>query len=233
MINKEKVYVVVSAYNEEKVIGSVITDLQSNGYSRIVIVDDGSQDNTVGVCEDRNVILLKHIVNRGAGAALKTGIDYALTKSVEIIVAFDGDGQHLASEIKCLIESMDKKEAEVVIGSRFLGKKSENMPMRKYVVLFFARIFTFLTTGLAVTDSQSGFRAFSKTAAEKIKMEEDCYAHCSQIIEEIKHLNIKLKEVPVKIRYTDYSIKKGQKLFNGLRIIIRVLVNKLRRFRCF
>lgn len=224
-----KTVIVIAAYNEEKVIGSVIKDLRKEGYKNIVVVNDGSKDNTGDVAKKSGVIVLEHIINRGQGAALKTGTNYALRLGAEIIVHFDADGQMRAKDIKKIITPISNRKVDVTLGSRFLGK-AENIDVAKKVVLKLARLVVFVLYGLWLTDSQIGFRALSKKAAEKIEITSDKMEHAGEILGEIKKKKLKYKEIPVTIKYTDYSKAKGQswtKSFElGLRMIIRNILKR-------
>ncbi len=223
-----KTFIVIAAYNEGKSIANVIKSLKKEGYSNIVVVDDGSKDNTYEVCKKENVIALQHSINRGQGAALKTGIDYALQNGAEIIVTFDADGQHRADEIKRLTAPIEKGEAEVTLGSRFLDKKTQ-VPFFKKLTLKAGIIFTRIFSGIKLTDTHNGFRAFSRKAAEKIQITQDRMEHASEIIDEIARKHIKFREVPVTIVYSEYSMAKGQSIFNSLKIASKFLLHKLTR----
>ncbi|MFC1751787.1 glycosyltransferase family 2 protein [Thermoproteota archaeon] len=229
-VTVKNAWIIISAYNEERVISSVIDDLSEHGYPNTIVVDDGSRDATADICRKKGVTVLQHLINRGQGASLRTGMRYAVMHhDPDILVAFDGDGQHQASEIHALIKPILADRADLTIGSRFLGKKAENMPFIKRIILYAARLFTLIVTGTGITDSQSGFRAFSRAGMGVLENLEDRYANCSAAIEEAKRRNLRVKEVPVTIRYTDYSMKKGQPLSNGLKIMMRLILYKFRR----
>ncbi len=221
-----KEFIVIPAYNEEKTIRKVIKDLKKNGYGNIVVVDDNSRDNTSKVASDESTTVLKHIVNRGQGAALKTGIDYALKKDADIIVTFDADGQHRAEDIEKLIKPVKEGKVDICLGSRFLDKKS-NVPFFKRIVLKCGIYVIRTMYGIKLTDVHNGLRAMSKKSAKKIEIKSNRMEHASEIIEEIKKKRLKYKEVPVNIRYTDYSKKKGQSSWNALRIFVKMLLKKL------
>ncbi len=218
-----KTYIVMPAYNEEKSIGKVLKDLKRAGYKNIVVVDDGSKDKTSEIAKRENAIVLRHLINRGLGGALGTGIAAALKKDADIIVTFDADGQHAVSDIKKLTEPIKKKQAEIVIGSRLMNSKG--MPLIRRIGNWELNFVTYLLFGIFVTDSQSGLRAFSRNAAEKIDIQTNTMEVSSEIIKEIKEKKLKLKEVPIKAIYTEYSLKKGQKFLNGFRIIQKLFIN--------
>jgi glycosyltransferase involved in cell wall biosynthesis len=223
-----KTYLVIAAYNEEKSIANVIKSLKNEGYHNIVVVDDGSKDKTYEVCKKENVHAIRHVINRGQGAALKTGIDYAVLSGADIIVTFDADGQHKAEEIKRLTVPIEKGDVEVVLGSRFLDNKTK-VPFLKKLTLKGGILFTRLFSGIKLTDTHNGFRAFSKKAAQQIKITQDRFEHASEIIDEIAHKKIRFKEVPVTIVYSEYSKAKGQSILNSIKIVSRLLLSKLMR----
>lgn len=212
-----KLFIVIAAYNEGKSISKVVSGLKNAGYSNIVVVDDGSNDNTFNVIKTLKIHALKHIVNRGQGASLKTGIDYALKNGADIIITFDADGQHKVEDIPAMIKPIIDKQCDATIGSRFL--KKTKMPLFRRITLKIGVIILWIFYGVKMTDAHNGFRAFSKEAARKIDITSDRMEHASQIIEEIHKKKIKYKEVPVTIKYTDYSMEKGH---GGIRQACRV-----------
>jgi glycosyltransferase involved in cell wall biosynthesis len=221
-----KTFIVIPAYNEEKSIAKVIKDLKKGGYNDIVVVDDGSKDNTYSAAEKAGADVLRHFINRGQGAALKTGVDYALMQRADMIVTFDADGQHLVSEIKRMTQPIVKGEVDVTLGSRFLDGKTK-LPLKKRMVLKGAVFFMWLMYGIKLSDAHNGFRALSRKAAQKIEIKADRMEHASEIVEEIHKRRMRFKEIPVTIKYTDYSVKKGQSVWNSLRIAARMMRRKM------
>ena len=220
-----KVIVVIPAYNEAQIIAQVVADV-SGKVAEVIVVDDGSKDNTFETAKNAGAVVARHFLNRGQGAALQTGIKLALQREAEIIVTFDADGQHLSEEIDQLTQPLLLGEVDVVLGSRFL-KPDNQIPRARVALLKLATVFTKLYTGLAITDSHNGLRAFSAAAAEKIQIRQDGMAHASEIIEEIKKHNLKFKEVGVTIKYTYYSINKGQKISNSFKIVWDLLLGRI------
>jgi glycosyltransferase involved in cell wall biosynthesis len=220
-----KIFIVIPAYNEDKTLTKVLEEIK-NEYSNIIVVDDGSTDNTYQQALLAKVTVLSHLINRGQGAALKTGIDYSLKQGADIIITFDADGQHQVTDIKDLIQPIINGEAEIVLGSRFLEIKNK-IPFWRKVMLKTATVFTRFTSGLKLTDTHNGLRAISRPAAEKIKISQDRMAHSSEIINEIKRNNLKYAEVPVTINYTDYSLAKGQSAFDSVKILKDLVIKKL------
>jgi len=224
----KKTYIVIPAYNEEKKIGDVIRGLKSAGYCNIVVVDDGSIDKTARVAKKAGATVLRHVINRGQGAGLKTGIEFALQQGAEYIVTFDADGQHSPSSIKQLMAALSNGKAEVALGSRFLAKDS-NTPFIRAIFLRGGALIFRLFYGVRLTDSHNGLRALTRKAATAIDISCDDMAHASEIVEEIARDRLPYVEVPVTITYSDYSRAKGQSTLNSFRILWKMLVNKLLR----
>lgn len=221
-----KVIAVVPAWNEEPVIHAVLMKLRPH-VDEVVVVDDGSQDLTYEQAKKSGVIVLKHIVNRGQGAALQTGTEYARQLGADIIVHFDADGQSPEHQISALIEPIKNGEVEVVLGSRFLDQTT-NIPRVHRITLLIANFFTRVMSGLKLTDSHCGFRAIHKDATCKLKMRQDAFAHASEILQLIARNKLKYKEVPVSIRYTEYSNSRGQASVNDVLNAIRIIIDLIK-----
>lgn len=221
----DSTWIVIAAYFEENSIRTVLDDLQRNGYFNIVVVDDGSTDKTSEIAKRKDATVLHHVMNRGQGAALQTGITYALSQGAQFIVTFDADGQHQASDIQKLLQPLVVGEADVCLGSRFLGTASE-VPLIRKVLLKCGVVLMYLMYGIKLTDSHNGLRAFTRSAAEKIKITTDRMEHASQILEEIMENKLRYREIPVTIKYTAYSLKHGQSSLNAVNIAYQMLKNK-------
>ncbi|MBI2458943.1 MAG: glycosyltransferase family 2 protein [Parcubacteria group bacterium] len=225
--NGVKIFCVIPAFNEEKNIAEIINQVYPL-VDKLVIVDDGSTDKTADFITEEGVVLLKHIINRGQGAALRTGTAYGLAKGADIIIHFDADGQFLARDLECIAAPIKAGAAEVVFGSRFLnGEHSSAMPVfKKYFIMPLARAVNKVFFNINLTDPQSGFRAMSREAARRISWQQDRMAHCSEIMFEVKKHNFKVKEIPVRVIYHNF----GQSFFSGLKILkelfIAILVNQ-------
>jgi glycosyltransferase involved in cell wall biosynthesis len=221
-----KLFLIIPAYNEEKSIGRVIRNLIKSGYDNIVVVDDNSSDDTARIAEESGAVVLKHIINRGQGAALKSGTEYALQNGAEVIVHFDADGQMQVSDIKKMVYPITNNDADIALGSRFLGA-AENIDLGKRIVLKLARFVVFILYGLWLTDSQNGFRAMNRYAAGKIEITSNRMEHAGEILGEIKKKRLRYKEIPVTIRYTDYSMSKGQSWTKSFSLGIKMIIRKL------
>jgi UDP-N-acetylglucosamine---dolichyl-phosphate N-acetylglucosaminyltransferase len=216
--------VIIPAYNEEKNIGQVIQGVKKYT-SNIIVIDDGSKDQTFQIASQNGARVLHHLINRGLGGALSTGIKAALSERADIIITLDADGQHDPEEIPNLIKPIIEGQADVVIGSRFI--KNQSMPLFRKAGNYFFNLITFFLFGIWSTDSQAGMRAFNKKAAENLEIFTSGMEVSSEIIKEIKSHNLRLKEVPIKAIYTDYSLSKGQGLIPGLKTLIKLLILKL------
>lgn len=222
-----KIVIVVPAFNEERKIAEVINGLKANGYKNIVIVNDASTDNTAQVVKSKNVEILSHAVNRGLGGALGTGFEYCKLVEADCLVTFDGDGQHDPKDVIKLVDAIQKNKADVVIGSRLINPKG--MPFIRRVGNFGLNIVTYILIGVWTTDSQSGLRAFSKKAIDKIELKSNRMEVSSEFFMEIKRNNLKFKEVPIKAIYSNYSLGKGQTNLNAINIVLKLILKKLMR----
>jgi len=228
-----KPYIILPAYSEGNIIKEVIKDIKKEGYLNIIVVDDGSNDNTYEQAISTGVIVIKHPINRGKGAATQTGIDAAKLLNADIIVTMDSDGQHNPKDITKLIQPILDNKADVVIGSRMLNTKG--MPKSRIVMNKIANIVTYIFFGIMVTDSQSGFRAYNKKAYISVYTYMDRYEFESEMLGQIKNVKLRIKEVPIKVIYTDYSKNKykhmsrfsAQGLTNGVKMVIRLIENSL------
>jgi glycosyltransferase involved in cell wall biosynthesis len=190
-----RIWVVIAAYNEARVIAAVIGDLLRAGY-QVVVVDDGSRDATARVAAQAGAAVIKHPVNLGQGAGLQTGIEYALREGADIIVTFDGDGQHRVSDIAGLIDSLHAQRADFVLGSRFLGGVVNQPPSRR-LMLHAATWFTRVTTGLCITETHNGLRAMTRRGASHICLRQNRMAHASEIVyDTIIPRNVRVSEAP-------------------------------------
>lgn len=221
---------VIPAFNEERAIGAVVRTLQAEAVpGEIIVIDDASRDDTSGAARAAGATVLRHIINRGQGAALQTGFDAALRCGAEVIVTFDADGQHSAKDTHALIAALLRHNADVALGSRFLGREAENMPAARRLLLRAALAFTRIVSRVNVTDTHNGFRAFRAEALRRVRITEDRMAHASELLDLIGELDLKHVEVPCHIRYTEYSMKKGQRWHAALPIAFNFLIGKVMR----
>lgn len=208
---------------------------------KVIVVDDGSTDRTAEIARQAGATVVRHPINRGLGAALSTGMEAAMRLGADIIVTLDADGQHDPGEVAGLIKPIEEGTADVVIGSRFLSPSPQssplegeegrggNVPATRRLANWVGNIITWILFGIHVTDSQSGFRAFSRQAAKQIRIRTNTMEVSSEIIREIKLHGLRLKEVPIKAIYTEYSLSKGQGFLKGLETLWKLIM--LRFFR--
>jgi len=224
-ISNDGVYIVIPARNEATVIENVIAGIKKTGFDNVIIVDDGSRDNTQEVAKSAGAIVLRHRIGRGKGAAIKTGLVVARNKGAKIVVTMDGDGQHDPVDIQAVIAPIIAKEADVVLGTRLFDSK--NISIYKVIANKTANVLTRILTGLWVTDSQSGFRAYDAKALNIMSQVGDKYEYDSEIIRQIARNRLKYKEVPIRVYYTDYSKGKAHKqgVVNGLKTLYRLVWN--------
>jgi UDP-N-acetylglucosamine---dolichyl-phosphate N-acetylglucosaminyltransferase len=220
-----KTFIVIPAFNEATVISKVLNQLKEAGYKNVLVVNDGSSDKTGEILQRHGVHVAEHLLNRGLGGALGTGLAGALKLGADIIITFDADGQHSVHDIPKMIEPIKNKEADAVIGSRTMNP--DGMPMIRRAFNFVANIITLILFRIWVTDSQSGLRAFSRKAAQAIEIRTNRMEVSSEFIREIKHKKLRLKEVPIKAIYTDYSLSKGQSFWVGVKTFYKLVIYKL------
>ena len=223
------VLIIIPAYNEEGAIGRVLRGLfrhgltQINGeITRIIVVDDGSTDATGEIAKREGAIVLRHSINRGQGAALETGNEYARRAGADIVVHFDGDDQFDPADIAPAVAKLQQTNLDAVLGSRFLDSHSKIPALKRYIILPLARWINFVFTGVRLTDAHNGFRVLSRRALEKIVITQNGMAHNSEIIAELKEQDLRFAEYPVAVRYFEF----GQGLGGGLKVIWDLIINR-------
>lgn len=221
-------WVVVAAYNEEPRLAQTLAGLRAHGYENVVVVDDGSRDHTSDVALTSGVWVLRHLLNLGQGAALQTGISFAVQRGAATIVTFDADGQHDPDEISAVAAPVRNGTADVALGSRFLGA-AVDIPFTRKLLLKGGVLFTRLFSGIRVTDTHNGFRALSRAAAEQIRLRENRMAHASEILDQIQSRGLRYVEVPVTIRYSAETMAKGQSSWNAVKIVAALFLGRFVR----
>jgi polyprenyl-phospho-N-acetylgalactosaminyl synthase len=221
------IWIVIAAFNEAAVIGPIVSDIVGRSY-RVVVVDDGSHDATGQIALSAGATVLAHPVNLGQGAALQTGLKFALQQGAGYVVTFDADGQHRSSDIARLIDALIDHDAAYALGSRFLGS-SRGMPIGRRLLLQAAIWLTRVMTGLRLTDTHNGLRAMTREGASRISMRQNRMAHASELLEQVAASGLHHIEVPVTIDYTRYSLAKGQRLSDSVAILFDLSAQKLHR----
>ncbi|MFA5771059.1 MAG: glycosyltransferase family 2 protein [Patescibacteria group bacterium] len=219
------IFIVLPAYNEEQKIGRVIRDLFEHGFSNVVVVDDGSSDSTISESTAAGAIVLSHVINRGQGAALQTGNEFALHSGAQIIVHFDADGQFNVKDIDVGIKKLTEENLDIIFGSRFLDNRSQIPFFKKYFILPLSRIINNWITKLNLSDVHNGFRIMHRRAAEKIYITQDQMAHNSEIPRLVKEHNLKYGELPVEVFY----FENGQGVSGGFKILWDLLIAKINK----
>ena len=227
-----RVCVVIPAYNEATVIGEVVKSAREvflkskKAYDiDIVVVNDGSKDETANEAKKGGAIVINHILNSGAGSATLTGLAYARQHNYDIAATMDADGQHAPDDVLEGIKSIDQGNADLLIGSRLID--SRGMSKIKVLGNKGLSLFTYLLFGINVTDSQSGLRIFSKRAINGLQWKSTGYEFCSEMIWRAKQARMNVSEYPIKAIYTDYSRAKGQNNWNAINIVKRLCKQRI------
>ena len=198
---KMKITVGIPAYNEEKNIAGIITRLKKYT-DDIIVCDDGSNDLTKKIAEGLGATVISHETNKGYGAAINSLFLKAKELETEVLVTFDSDGQHRIEDIPVVVKPIIDNEAELVIGSRFLDTKSEDMPNYRKVGIKIITKVTNLSIKKDLTDSQSGFRAYSMKALQEITPSDDGMGVSTEILIKANSIGLKIAEVPIKVNYS-------------------------------
>lgn len=221
------VWILVPAFNERPVIGNVVRELLAI-YPNVVVIDDGSVDDSFHELEQEGVTVLRHAVNLGQGAALRTGMDFALSRGAEFLVTFDGDGQHRVPDIEKLLKALVETDADIALGSRFL-EEPQGIPVGRWLLLRGAVTFTRLASGIRLTDAHNGLRAMRSEAARQLDITQRRMAHASEILHGIVKHDLSYVEVPVQVTYTARSRSKGQGSLDALNILFDLFIQRLVR----
>jgi len=216
-----KTLVVLPAYNEAPVLSMTLRSLRKSMKADILVVDDGSCDETAKLAVMRGVYVARHVVNLGLGAALETGFEAGRRGGYDQLVTFDADGQHSPKDVSKLLEGLSG--FDVVIGVR--GVHPERMPALKKVGNFFLNVLTGIIFGVYCRDSQSGLRAFNRRAIECIHLKANRYEVSSEILYEARRHGLRIREVPVEVIYTKHSRGRGTGVFDGFKILWRMILH--------
>lgn len=233
MSSKPKVCIVIPAFNEALVIGQVIADVtkafKASQFSMsVVVINDGSRDDTSNVARKNGAIVIDHILNSGAGGATATGLRYAEKKQYDIAVTMDADGQHAAEDVLTGVRKMLSTNTDLLIGSRLID--SEGMSKVKVLGNKGLSSITYILFGVNSTDSQSGLRIFSRHALSNLKWKTSGYEFCSEMLWRAKQQRMIIDEYPIKAIYTEYSKAKGQNNWNAINIIKSLLRRRIAEF---
>jgi glycosyltransferase involved in cell wall biosynthesis len=218
-IDTSGVWIIVPAFNEAQVIGDVVADLRST-FPHVVVVDDGSRDETADVALLAGAHLVPHPVNLGQGAAIQTGVEYARAQpGAELFATFDADGQHRIKDLLAMLDRIAQGDADLVIGTRFTGASAAGTPPLKRLILRTAAWLSPSSRRLGLTDAHNGLRVFNRAVAEHLNLSMSGMSHAGEFIKLADENRWRVTEQPVEILYTDYSLSKGQPLLNGVNIV--------------
>ncbi len=215
-------YIVVPAYNEGPRLARTLGQLLHLGYKQIVVVDDGSSDETYEIAKSMSVKVIRHPINLGVGAATQTGITYALQDGADYIVTIDADGQHNPSDIEALLHKIKTTSNDLIIGSRFL-KKDNQIPRSRRFYNWVGNYISYLAAGELVTDSQSGMKVMSRHFAESAELSCNGFEFCIEMIRNAKRNRCFIDEIPISVIYTKETMEKGQNFMSGMRMILRLI----------
>ncbi len=212
---------VIPAFNEADSIESVVLAVKKY-VDEVVVVDDGSQDETASIARSAGATVLVHDVNRGQGAALETGQEYARRQGADFVLHFDADGQFDATEIVPALEAIQTAKVDVLFGSRFLDKKGDLPFTKRYIIFPISKIINALFGTPNMSDVHNGFRILNKKALNAIYIEQDRMAHASEIPAQVKKQGLSYREFPVTVRYFEY----GQNMRGGLHILKDLILGR-------
>lgn len=216
------IFALVPAFNEEKKIAAVVRSLLAQ-VNEVVVIDDGSNDATAQEAALAGATVLVHTLNRGQGAALETGHEYAREQQAEVVVHFDADGQFDPSDVGRGLVALQETGADIVLGSRFLEKTSELPWLKRHLVLPFGRLVDRFFGGVRLTDAHNGFRVLNKRALSVLCLTQDRMAHATEIPQLIARHQLSYSELPITVSYHEF----GQGPFSGLKILRDLVWKKL------
>ena len=220
-----KTVIIIPAFNESSRIGEVLGGLSSIP-AEVLVVDDGSTDDTAKVAELYPVRVIRHDLNLGQGAALETGMEAARLLNADFVIHFDADGQHDPEDIERLLSPLLNAEMDIVFGSRFLDRKPQDLSISRKIILKTGRWINYVLTGILLSDAHNGLRAMNKKAIWAIHFKQPGMAHASEILYTVRKERLRYTEIPVHIRYTPDSKLKGQGMLNAINILFHLLFKR-------
>jgi glycosyltransferase involved in cell wall biosynthesis len=222
-IDKERLLIMVPVWNEAGRIGPLVSTLQARGFPWILVVDDGSEDQSGEEASAAGAKVLYHWVNRGVGAATETGLTYFREKGLwDCLVTIDGDQQHSAEDIEQLVCAHLGHKADLTVGDRFMNGTNE-IPTIRIFYNAVADGITTLMSGKRVRDSQSGFKVWSKKAVELIKIEQNGYEFCSEVLIKAHHFGLRVHNQPIQVYYPEEIKDKGQNFYKGVKTFANLM----------
>lgn len=221
-----KIIAVIPAYNEGKRVGSVVADAL-RFVETVIVVDDGSSDDTAKHAVEAGAILVQHPENCGAGAATMTGIEAARAMGADAIVTLDADEQHNPDDIPALITPIREDTADIAFANRF-GRRN-SIPFIRRAFNAIGNVITFAATGKWVADSQCGFKALGPKALQEIDLKMSGYEFCTEIVREAAQHRWRVAQIPAKVIYSEYTLAKGQSFAGGVKTALRILLRSFLR----
>ena len=219
-------WVIIPAFNEEYAIKKSVEGLKCY-FDNIIVVDDCSSDSSGKIAKEAGAFVLRHALNLGQGAALHTGVQYAIKfKQASEIIMFDADGQHRPLDAQNMLDELRANNLDVVLGSRFIEGKPKTIPKIRLVLLKLAIKFTQWTTKLEVSDTHNGLRVFSAKAYTILSLFEDRMAHASEILKQIKVHKLNFTEFQTEIDYSTYSLSKGQRSIDAINVLVDLFTSR-------
>ncbi|GAB2454307.1 glycosyltransferase family 2 protein [Xylanimonas ulmi] len=212
---------VVPAFNEGPVIGGVVHEVRAAGFP-VVVVDDASSDASGDLARAAGAVVVRHATNLGQGAALQTGIEFALRRGAAYVLTFDADGQHQVEDAVAMLSLAATNDLGFVFGSRFLDDRTDTGTLKR-LVLRFAAWFTRHSTGMRLTDAHNGLRVIRADVAAQVDLHQNRMAHATEIVRQLGRTRAPWAEYPVHVLYTDYSRGKGQSLWNSVNILVDLM----------
>lgn len=226
MSEKRRIVAVIPAYNEETRVANVIKSAREF-VDTVIVVADGSRDGTPAVAEKAGALVLQHVDNCGAGAATMTGIEAARAMGADIVITLDADGQHDPHDIPAMLWPALEDKADIVFANRF-GQRNR-IPFIRRVFNGVGNILTFAVTGKWVSDSQCGFKVFGPRAVREIDIRMSRYEFCTEIVRESVQRHWRMKEIPTKVIYSEYTMAKGQSFASGVKTALKILLRSFLR----
>lgn len=220
-----KVAAIIPAFNEAKRVGAVVAGAKPF-VGVVIVVDDGSSDETAEAARQAGAVVLRHVQNCGAGAATMTGVEYARQQGFDCIVTIDADGQHAASDIPKLLQCI-AEGSDLAIANRFSSKS--NIPLIRRFANAIGNLLTFAVTGLLLPDTQCGFKAFGPKALRDVDIKMSGFEFCTEIIREAATHKWKIASIPSKVVYSEYTLAKGQSFANGIKTAAKILLRSFLR----
>lgn len=217
---------VIPAFNEAERVGPVVEGARRFA-DAVVVVDDGSTDATVAVCERAGARVIRHLENAGAGAATMTGLEAARAMGANTVVTLDADGQHDPADIPFVLAPIREDRADIVFANRF-GQKN-HIPAVRRIFNSIGNVLTLLAAGKWVSDSQCGFKALGPKALKEVDLRMTGFEFCTEIVREAAVRHWRIAEVPTKVIYSEYTMAKGQSFANGVKTALRILLRSILR----